>query len=274
MLVAVLVENTTARPELITEHGLGLHIAWQDKCLMMDFGHKGAVVPNAEALGVDLSAVAFGVLSHGHFDHGGGIAAFREKNPAAPIYVHRHAFGEYWADRVDGTKEYIGLDRSLWQDENLRLVEGVTELGEGALIVDGITGRQLYSRANESLLEMTESGFRRDVFSHEQALILPQGSGYVIFGGCAHNGIVNVMERAVQLWGKAPDAVLSGFHLADPTSQRGYDPDLTAAIAERLRQYPTRYYTCHCTGLAAYEVLKNAMGDQVDYAACGNVLEI
>lgn len=274
MTITVLVENTTDRPDLITEHGLGLHIAWQGRSLMMDFGHKGAILPNAQALGVDLSAVAFGVLSHGHFDHGGGIAAFREKNPAAPIFVHRHAFREYRAERMDGTKEYIGLDPALRQDENIRLTEGVTELGDGALVFDGITGRMLYSRANDSLLEKSESGFRRDGFTHEQALILPQGSGYVLFGGCAHNGIVNVMERAMQVWGKAPDAVLSGFHLADPTSQRGYDPDLTAAIAERLRQYPTRYYTGHCTGLAAYGVLKNAMGDQVDYAACGNVLDI
>ena len=274
MKITVLVENTSVRPELTTEHGLGLHISWRNRSLMMDFGHKGAVVPNADVLGVELSAVEYGVLSHGHFDHGGGIAAFREKNPAAPIYVHHRAFGNYWAERMDGTKEYIGLDPALRQDENIHPVEGVTALGDGALLFDGITGRELFSPANDCLLEKRENGVYRDAFSHEQAMILPHGSGYALFGGCAHNGIVNVVERAVQVWGKAPDLVLSGFHLADPTSLRGCDPELTEAIAWRLVRYPTRYYTCHCTGLAAYDMLKRTMGDAVEYAACGDVIEL
>ncbi len=274
MIITVLVENTAAAPGLITEHGLGLHIAWQGKSLMMDFGHKGAILPNADALAVDLLAVEYGVLSHGHFDHGGGIPAFRERNPAAPVYVNRAAFGDYWARRLDGSYEYIGLDPVLREDENLRPVSGVTELPDGALLFDGITGRELYSRANDSLLKKTGDGYEPDGFSHEQGLILPQGSGYVLFGGCAHNGIVNVIARAMEIWGRAPDAVLSGFHLADPTSQRGYDPELTAAIARKLMKYPTRYYTGHCTGLVAYDVLKDILGDQVDYAAGGKSIEV
>lgn len=274
MKITVLVENTTGCPDLLTEHGLGLYIAWAGGDLMMDFGHKGAVVPNARALGVDLSRPTMGVLSHGHFDHGGGIAAFRALNPAMPIYVQAGAFGPYWARRMDGTMEYIGLDPALRADENLRPVSGVTELGGGALLFDGITGRRLYSRANDSLLKKTETGFVPDTFCHEQGLILPRGSGYVLFGGCAHNGIVNVVDRAMEIWGKAPDAVLSGFHLADPTSRRGYDPELTQAIGKALLQHPTKYYTCHCTGIPAYEVLKTTMGDAVDYAACGDVIEL
>ena len=274
MKITVLSENTARRPDLITEHGLALHIDWAGGALMMDFGHKGALVPNAEALGIDLARPTLGVLSHGHFDHSGGILSFREKNPAMPIYVQKEAFGPYWAARLDGTHEYIGLDPALRADENLRPVSGVTEPGGGALLFDGITGRRFYSRANDSLLVKTEAGFRPDTFRHEQGLILPHGSGYVLFGGCAHNGILNVIDRAMEVWGKAPDAVLSGFHLADPTSQRGYDPELTEAIGKALLKYPTRYFTCHCTGLAAYGVLKATMGDAVDYAACGDAIEL
>ena len=273
MKITVLVENTARRPGLITEHGLGLYIDWSGGTMMMDFGHKGAIVPNAEALGIDLTRPTMGVLSHGHFDHSGGILAFRKKNPAMPIYVQKEAFGDYWASRLDGTHEYIGLDSTLREDGHIHPVTGVTELGGGALLFDGINGRRLYSRANDCLLVKTEAGFAPDAFRHEQALILPHGSGYVLFGGCAHNGIVNVIDRAVEIWGKAPDAVLSGFHLADPTSQRGYDPELTEAIGKALLQHPTKYYTCHCTGLAAYDVLKATMGDTVDYAACGDVIE-
>lgn len=274
MRITVLSENTARDPRLTTEHGLSLHIDRGTDSIMMDFGHKGALVPNSEALGVDLTAPVWGVLSHGHFDHSGGISSFRALNPAMPIYVQEEAFGPYWARRLDGSLEYIGVDPALQADEHIRPVSGVTELPGGAILFDGITGREFYSRANDSLLIRTETGTTPDLFRHEQALILPQGSGYVLFGGCAHNGIVNVIARAMEIWGKAPDAVLSGFHLADPTSQRGYDPELTKAIGRRLLQHPTRYYTCHCTGLAAYEVLKKTMGDAVDYAACGDVIEL
>jgi len=274
MRITVLVENTAACPGLITEHGLSMHIGWKGGNLMMDFGHKGAVTENAKALGVDLTGADMGVLSHGHFDHGGGIAAFREVNPAMPIYVQKEAFDQYWASRVDGSVEYIGLDAALLRDENIRSVSGVTELGAGALLADGITGRKLYSRANDSLLMKTERGLEPDLFRHEQLLFLPNGSGYVLFSGCAHNGIVNVMERAAAVWGKAPGAVFGGFHLADPTSSRGYDPELTDAIGRELLKYPTRYFTCHCTGVAAYGVLQKTMGDAVAYAACGDVIEL
>lgn len=274
MKITVLAENTTSRPELGTEHGLSLHIDWAGGAMMMDFGHKGALIPNAEALGIDLSRPTVGVLSHGHFDHSGGILSFREKNPSMPIYVQKEAFGPYWASRPDGTHEYIGLDPALKKDESIRPLSGVTELAGGALLFDGITGRRFYSRANDCLMVKTEDAFAPDLFRHEQGLILPHGSGYMLFGGCAHNGIVNIIDRAVEIWGRAPDAVLSGFHLADPTSQRGYDPELTAAIGKALLKYPTKYYTCHCTGLAAYDILKAAMGDTVDYAACGDVIEL
>ncbi len=274
MKITVLSENTARDPRLTTEHGLSLHIDRGTEAIMMDFGHKGAIVPNAEALGVDLTAPSWGVLSHGHFDHSGGILPFRALNPAMPIYAQEKAFGPYHARRLDGSLEYIGMDPALREDEHIRPVSGVTELPGGALLFDGITGREYYSKANESLLEKTAHGCVPDLFRHEQALILPSGSGYVLFGGCAHNGIVNVMTRAAEIWGKAPDAVLSGFHLADPTSQRGYDPELTEAIGKRLLQSPTRYFTCHCTGLAAYEVLKATMGDAIDYAACGDVIEL
>lgn len=274
MKITVLVENTARDPSLAAEHGLSLFAEWAGGDLIMDFGRGDALLPNAEALSMDLRRPTLGVLSHGHFDHGGGIAPFRTKNPACPIYVQKDAFGPWWARRMDGRMEYIGLAETLREDENIRPVQGVTELSGGALLFDGITGRELYAPANATLMEKKTAGFVQDDFRHEQALILPSGSGYVLLGGCAHNGILNVMTRATELWGKAPDAVLSGFHLADPSSHQGYDGELTAAIGKRLLRYPTRYFTCHCTGLAAYEVLKHTMGDALDYAAAGCVFEL
>ena len=274
MKITVLVENTSRSPALRNEHGLSIHVESGPRRILMDFGPSDALVPNAAALGIDLAAVDFGVLSHGHSDHSGGIPAFLAANRTAPIYVQERALAWYGWVEPDGSYVYGGLDESLKTEPRLRRCSGVTDLGQGAVLFDGITGRELYSEANRCLLEKTADGYRQDAFAHEQALILPAGSGYVLLGGCAHNGIVNIIEKAKAIMGKAPAAVLSGFHLADPDTGFGYDPELVDALAERLLQTPTKYYTCHRTGLEAYARLKRRMGEAVDYAAAGDVIEI
>ena len=274
MKITVLAENTTNNPALLTEKGLSLHVDWTGGRLMMDFGFHGGILPNSRILGVDLSAVDLGVLSHGHSDHSGGIAAFREVNPTAPIYVQEHAFGSYWAKRPDGQLNYIGMDPVLREDKNIIRCSGVTELPGGALLFDNITGRELFSRANRSLLSGTGDRMVCDEFCHEQGLILPLGSGYVLLNGCAHNGILNIMTRAEELMGRLPTAVFGGFHLYDPGTEDGCDVEFVRALARRLLTCPTRYYTGHCTGLSAWEVLKREMGDTVSYISTGTTIEL
>ena len=196
MKITVLVENTSRSSALRNEHGLSVHIESGPRRILMDFGPSDALVPNAAALGIDLAAVDFGVLSHGHSDHSGGIPAFLAANRTAPVYVQKRAMAWYGWVEPDGSYVYGGLDEALKTEPRLRRCSGVTDLGQGAVLFDGITGRELYSEANRCLLEKTADGYRQGAFVHEQALILPVGSGYVLLGGCAHNGIVNIIEKA------------------------------------------------------------------------------
>ena len=94
MKITVLMENTAARETLAAEHGLSLYIQTAHRNILFDMGQTDAFARNAQALGIDLAQVDTAVLSHGHYDHGGGLEKFLEINKTAPIYINLYAFGD------------------------------------------------------------------------------------------------------------------------------------------------------------------------------------
>ena len=109
MKITTLLENTSARPELSAEHGLSLYIETAEHRILFDMGQTALFSRNASVLGIDLAAVNIAILSHGHYDHGGGLARFLALNHTTPVYVNRHAFAPHY----HGPDKYIGLDLSL-----------------------------------------------------------------------------------------------------------------------------------------------------------------
>ena len=140
MRVTSLVDNTS-HVGLPVEHGLSLHVLMDDgRQLLFDMGQRRLFADNAVRLGVDLTAVGWAVVSHGHYDHGGGLRAFLELNSRAPVYVDRHAFEPHYSLREDGLK-YIGLDPELRDSERLVRCSGVTPVCSGGVVFDGVRGQ-------------------------------------------------------------------------------------------------------------------------------------
>ena len=125
MRVTALTENTTEK-DFRTEHGLSLYIETNGQKILFDSGQTELFAENAGKLGIDLSAVDIMVLSHGHYDHGGGLERFMEINKKAPIYMSRYAFEPHY----NGTEKYIGLDTSLEKSERIIFTDGVTEISD------------------------------------------------------------------------------------------------------------------------------------------------
>ncbi len=111
-----------------------------------------------------------------------------------------------------------------------------------------------------------------DDFIHEQNLVIEEES-MVLFTGCAHRGIINIVRHFHAIKGRYPDVVIGGFHLAKSDVDRESDAEIDR-IAAFLVSTGARYYTCHCTGLVPYSILKEKMGDRIDYLAAGDILEI
>lgn len=263
MKVYVLMENTACQPGFAAEHGLSLYIETGGHKILFDTGASGAFADNAQRLGVDLSQVELAVLSHGHYDHGGGLGRFLELNDHAPVYLSRRAFGEYYAE--DG--EYLGLDRSLAESGRLVYVDEELELSEELSLCSCNHREGRVPIRSGDLREKQNGRLLPDRFAHEQYLTIREGGKTVLISGCSHKGILNLAD-----WMR-PDVLIGGFHFMWEELDESGSAFLEEA-ARALKEYPTQYYTCHCTGLPQYRFLKERMGDALHYIAAGQVFTV
>lgn len=262
MTITSLLENTAARAGIAAEHGLSLYVETTTRRILFDMGQTDLFARNAEALGIDLSRVDLAILSHGHYDHGGGLAAFLEINQTAPVYLTEAAFLPHY----NGTQKYIGLDTSLGDHPRLRVVSGDLSLGDGLTLLTPNGRTRNHSLGAFGLTERVGDVFIPDDFRHEQYLLieesLSEGSNRVLISGCSHAGILDIVE-----W-FSPDVLVGGFHV----SKMALGEELTA-LGEALAAHSTDYYTCHCTGEAQYAFMGKYM-PRLRYLACGESITI
>lgn len=274
MRIVTLMENTAASPEFVCSHGLSLYIETKNHKILFDMGQDGGFLINAGKLGIDIGKVDTAILSHGHYDHGGGLAAFLEANDKAQIHIQKKALGEFYAHDPDGVNRYIGLPPQ-WQD-NPRIIchTGDYKLDAETQIFAGVTGRECYSPANDTLFASMNGHHIQDLFMHEQNLLLREGDRVVLFAGCAHNGIVNILKKAESFVPAGVDAVVGGMHLMHAYEDKGRQREFSRNLASRLLEKRCRYYTCHCTGVEEYKLLHEEMGSRIAYLSAGSEIEI
>lgn len=262
MKIVNLVEDTAGREGCIYEHGLSFYLETKEHKLLMDTGASDAFMENAGKLGIDLSQVDTVILSHGHYDHSGGILPFVRQNSQAVIYMQRTAGEDYFSIRESG-ETYIGIDKDILKLPQVCLIEGNKKIDEELFLFAGITGRRFPAKSNQRLKRRDGSVLVQDTFGHEQCLVVKQGTRHILLSGCAHNGILNILDRYREIYGNAPDIVISGFHMIRKAEYSEEEIAVIRGTAEELAGLRTIFYTGHCTGKAAYEIMKEVMGEQL-----------
>lgn len=272
MIIRTLLENKSYQKNLGSEHGLSFLIELKEATILFDMGASDLFARNAEVMGVDLAKVDLAVISHGHYDHTGGLQAFFERNDLAPVYIQSTAFGEFVTPR-DGSWRYIGIPKGSHHEERFIRIQGDVEISRNLKILAGVEAKRLNPPDNNVMFEKGSKGHQLDQFLHEQNLVLRQGEKSVLITGCAHKGIVNILDSFYQEEGKWPDVVIGGFHLVN--RQWSHEMlQLVEEIGEFLKNTPTHFYTGHCTGEKAWHMLKKQLGNQIEELSTGMVLNL
>lgn len=257
-----LVEDTSGDNSCQYEHGLSFYVETKQHKLLVDTGATDLFLQNAKSLQIDLKNVDTVILSHGHYDHSGGILPFSKWNPKAHIYLKESAKEDYY-NLSYGYEKYIGIDKAIMSLPQVITVDGDRKIDDELFLFTNITGRKYPAKSNLLLKKKVGDSFVQDTFDHEQCLVITQGDRHILMSGCAHNGILNILDRYTEIFGSYPDVVISGFHMMKKTP---YDAEEIAAIentAHALLETKAVFYTGHCTGQAAYDMMKPIMGDQL-----------
>jgi len=260
-IVTILVENTARGPAILGEHGLAWWIDTGAHRVLFDTGQGMALTHNAARLGIDLATADAIVLSHGHYDHVGGLEAALNAAPTAPLFFHPRAVEAKFTGTDPAVVRRVSIpfvETELFRRKGRRIVAS----REPCEVVPGVWATGEIPRTNDfedtgGPFFLDEALTQPDPLLDDQALYLPTSQGVIVVLGCAHAGVVNTLDRVAQLSGDAPvRALLGGAHLEN-ASPRRMDETVRAL---RSRQ-PGRMGFGHCTGLAAIRRLWSEFPD-------------
>ena len=289
--ITTLIENMPDDEELLAyEHGLSMYIEFAGKKILFDTGQTGEFVSNAHKLGKSLAEVDYFIISHGHYDHSGGVVRLMETRKdemcqdtrgggmslqVIPMYVGQEFFHKKYKHLSDGSYRFNG---NSFTEEDLpkekvalhKVAADVTYLEENIMLFKNFRKVTDFEKPNPKFVversdtaassqepedEKCVSSFEQDDFRDELALVLQTSKGLVVVVGCSHVGIVNILKTIIERTGEHIYSVIGGTHLVEADEER-----LTKTIEALRHMGLSQIAVSHCTGEAGMECVERAFG--------------
>jgi 7,8-dihydropterin-6-yl-methyl-4-(beta-D-ribofuranosyl)aminobenzene 5'-phosphate synthase len=268
--VRIIAENRAEKRGLLAEHGLSMLVEFDEFCFLFDTGQSNILSINAKKLGVDLADVDAVVLSHGHYDHTGGVPEFCRLNKQVPVYIHPEAFHERY-NALNGAPAGVNIGIQ-WKHEELLQGRLVTVkkplLIHNNIALSGEIQRSISfeEQSHDFLIRNNEGYFVEDRVIDEQFVVVKALKGLYLFVGCSHPGIINCIKQAANLFpGERLVAVIGGMHLQKAAMSR-----VKATIQHLLELGVETVIPLHCTGMTVSCEIKRQMRDKCLLLSCGD----
>ena len=267
----VLVENTVQKRGILAEHGLSVLVETADRRILFDAGQTDVFLKNALLLKLSLDDLDGVVLSHGHYDHGGGLeylsALKMDADLSVPtIYVGAGAFSEKFSKEKDGSFRNIGISKGLTETLQVEETEGMKEIFPDVFLVSRIPKGADFEGVSPVFYRTQEEQLIPDDMQDEQVLVIRDGGKIHVIAGCCHMGFVSCLRYVREKFPEeAFGTVLAGMHLRSASCER-----LNATIEAVRELNIERLIPVHCTGMMAIAQMKLALGERCRTVSAGS----
>lgn len=269
--ITVLCENTVGLSQgLIGEWGLSLLVETPDIRILFDTGAQGHILNNANALNIDLKTVDALVLSHGHYDHTGGMQAFLHLRGQLPVFVHSTFFAPHY--KSSSPPKYIGVQFTKEELEksgaNFIITDKPKEIAPRVWVSGEIPQKKDKKIVSNNFFSLDHNGKKvsPDPLKDDMSLFCVTPKGLLIILGCAHAGLINIIQHAREVTGVKPIyGIIGGTHL-EPTPVPEQEDTIKFLQSLNLQFLAPN----HCTGLSMLTRLANCFDSCFHFAPTGS----